>query len=156
MRVGTVGAEHNRAAEQGLSGADDRANVAGIGNPMQVNAGWPYRSGPDLRPNGDHPRARAKRRDLRQQLRLDFLAADLATGEAEQDAGLGASGQPRLDQVLALGREQSLALALLALAQLADQFQLLVVGAGNHPVLVRVGRIFSWNGATSGQIKNGP
>ena len=40
---------------------------------------------------------------------------------------LGPARQPRLEQILALGREQPLALAALPLAQLADQFQLRVV-----------------------------
>jgi hypothetical protein len=47
---------------------------------------------------------------------------------------LGTSRQPSLNQILALSHEQALALAMLALAQLADQLQLLVVGAGNHLV----------------------
>src|SRR4029077_13170294 len=66
----------------------------------------------------------------------DFLAAplgrQLTTGGGEQEARLGTGRQPCLDQVLALGREQPLALAVLALAQLANQFQLLVLGAGDH------------------------
>ena len=55
-----------------------------------------------------------------------------APAAVEHEARLGAGGQPGLEQVLALGREQPLALAVLALAQLADQLQLLVLGACDH------------------------
>jgi hypothetical protein len=41
----------------------------------------------------------------------------------------------------------------LAVAQLADQRQLLVLGAGDHLCLVRFGRFFSSNARS---IKNGP
>src|SRR5680860_451212 len=111
----------------------------GVGDPVQVAAGRLHRVRPGPRPDG------APAGDLGQQLRLDLLAGEAAARGAEPEARLDTRGQPRLDQVLALGREQALALAMPAIAQLADQLQLLVVGAGNHPVSVRVGRIFSWN-----------
>ena len=133
------------AAEQRVGGADDRADVAGVGDAVQVDAGRAGPLGPAQRPDRDHPRARAERRDLGQQLRLDLLAAEAAAGGGEHEARLGAGRQAGLDQVLALAREQALALAVLALAQLADQLQLLVLGAGDHrPVGLRFGFFFSW------------
>src|SRR4029077_19946850 len=76
---------------------------------------------------------------------------EAAAGGAEQEARLGAYGKAGLDQVLALGCEQPLALAVLALAQLADQLQLFVLGAGNH--LVRFSVVVSSPG-TPGSISD--
>ena len=53
-------------------------------------------------------------------------------------------------QILALGREQALALAVLTLTQLAHQLQLLVLGAFDHWMMcgrlcLLVSSFFSWN-----------
>ena len=101
-----------------------------------------------LRPNGDRARAGTERGDARQQLRLHLLAAQAAAGGAQQEARLATGREPGVDQILALGREQSLPLAILALAQPADQLQLLVLGAGDHRHV-----IFGWFKSSPGTKK---
>ena len=59
------GPSDDRAVEQGVGGADDRADVAGVADPVQVDAGRAGRLGPAQRPDRDRPRARAERRDRR-------------------------------------------------------------------------------------------
>ncbi len=132
VRVGAAGPEHHGAAAQRVGGADDRADVAGVGDTVQVETGGLDPLRPALRPDRDRPRSRTQRGDLRQQLGVDLLATEPTAGGGEHEARLDACAEPGLDQVLALGDEQPLALAVLALAQLADQLQLLVVGALDH------------------------
>src|SRR6185436_7965845 len=99
---------------------------------MQVEARRASRLDPALRPDGDRPRSRAQAGDVREQPRIDLLTAEPAARRREQEARRGARRQPRLDQVLALGNEGGLALAVLALVQLADQLQLFVLRAFDH------------------------
>src|SRR5439155_19688644 len=92
------------------------------------------------RPDGDRPGARAEGRGGGQQLRLDLLAAlrrQLGAGRGQQEARLDPGRQAGGKQVLALGREQLLALAVLALPQLANQFQLGIVVGSDHRSVVR-------------------
>ena len=62
-RVGAAGAERDRAVEQSVGGADDGADVAGVADAVQIDAGRGRRLGPAQRPDRDHPRAGAERRD---------------------------------------------------------------------------------------------
>ena len=132
-------------------GADDRADVAGVADPVQVEAGRRRRRRPSAaaRPRSPASPSRAPRPRPAAPARPPRRpSAGSPAPRLEQEARLGAGGQPGLDQVLALGREQPLALAVLALAQLADQLQLLVLGAGDHRVGLSVfwfGGFFSWN-----------
>ena len=79
--------------------------------------------------------------------------AEPGAGGAQQQPRLGAGGEAGGEQVLALGHEQALALAVLALPQLADQFQLLVVGAGDHLVSLLFWCFFSWKQKEAGLAK---
>ncbi len=118
-----------------VGGADHGADVGRVADPVQIDADRALDLlRPALAPGGDHPRPRAKARLLGEQLGLDLEPADPRPGGAEQQQRLGAGGDPRLQQVLALGQEQPLALAAAAVAQAADQLQLLVVGACDHYV----------------------
>jgi hypothetical protein len=83
-------------------------------------------------PGRDHPRARAEGGNVSQKVRLDLLPVEFRARGDQHEAGFSPCSQPRLQQILALGREQPLALAMLALAQLADQFQFLVLAALDH------------------------
>src|SRR4051795_2026878 len=74
--IGAAWAEHDRALEQGVSGADDRADVARVTDPMQVDAGRAAGLGPALCPDRDRPRAGAEIRYPGQQLGLDLLSAE--------------------------------------------------------------------------------
>ena len=127
------GPEHDRAVEQRVGGADDRRRRC---RDRRRRAG--RRSGAcacSAQRSGQTAIARVPEPsdgDRGQQLRLDLLAAESGAGGGQHEARLGTGRQPGLEQVLALGREQPLALAVLALAQLADQLQLLVLGAGDH------------------------
>ena len=62
--VGAAGAEHDRAVEQGVGGADDGADVAGVGDAVQVDAGRPGRLGTSAaaRPRSPASPSRARRR----------------------------------------------------------------------------------------------
>ena len=152
--VGALGAEDDGAVQQRVGGADDRADVAGVADPVQVEAGRARGVGPAQRPDGDRPRAGAERGGVGQQLRLDLLAAEPGAGGGEDEARLCPGRQPGLEQVLALAGEQALALAVLALAQLAHQLQLLVVRALDH----LLGGCLFWSSAVSPGIaaKTGP
>src|ERR1044072_5028380 len=108
--------------------ADDRTDVAGIADPVQVETDGLRGLGPALRPDRDCPRARAQGRDRGEQLRLDLLAAEAAAGGGEKEVGLDAGGQTGLDQILALADGKALALAALALAPPSEQPPLLRVG----------------------------
>ena len=100
---------------------------------------------PALLPDRDDPGPRSERRDRGEQLRLDLVAPQAAARRAQQQLWLGARGEAGGEQVLALGHEQALALAVLALPQPADQFQLLVLWAGDHLVSLLFWCFFSWN-----------
>ena len=63
-------------SSRACGGADDRADVAGVADAVQVDAGRAAALGPAQRPDRDRPRARAERGDRGQQLRLDLLAAE--------------------------------------------------------------------------------
>ena len=131
-RVRAVGAEDHRAAHQRVRGPDHRADVARIGDPVQVDAGRLGSLGPDLPPDADCPRPRAELRDLGEQGRLNLRAAQsLARGRQELDR-LGPGVARRRDQVLSLRDEEALALATPTPPEAANQLQLLVVGAGDR------------------------
>ena len=134
--VGAAGAEHDRAAEQRVRGAHDRADVAGVADPVQVDAGRAAAPRPSAaaRPRSPGSPSRASRPRRAARARPPRRPAPPAAVSSER--GSRAGGEPRRQQVLALGHEQALALAVLALAQLADQLQLLVLGALDHLVSV--------------------
>src|SRR6266576_693417 len=90
------------------------------------------RDGPDR----DHARAGAERRNVGEERRDHLFTFEARSGCDQDEPRLRPGGQTRLQQVLALGREQALALAVLAVAQLADQLQLLVLGAFDHLILL--------------------
>jgi len=133
-RVRAVRPEHHRALDQRVRGADHRAYVGGVADPVQIDANWALDLLQALLPSGDRPRPRAESREARQQLRLDLEATDPRAGGAEQQPRLGAARQSGLEQVLALGEEQPLALAAAGLLKAADEFQFFVVGACDHVV----------------------
>src|SRR4029078_6331508 len=68
----------------------------------------------------------AQGRDRIEQLGLDVLAGP------QDEGGVSAHRFGGGQEVLALGDEQSLALAVLALVELADELELVVVLAGDH------------------------
>ena len=148
-RVGAVGTEHQGAAEQRVSGADDGPDVPRVADPVQVEAGRAPGLRPTLRPDRNRPRAGAEGRSPSEQLGIDLLAAEAAAGCGQQQTWLDSRGEAGLEQILALGDECALALAVLALVQLAHQLQLLVVGALDHRFRrcggFLVVRFFSWN-----------
>ena len=125
------GPSDDDAVDQRVGGADDRADVAGVADPVQVDAG------------GGRAGCRAPLRQTAiarvPEPSVETAASSSgstsspprpAAGRAEQRAAARApAARPALEQVLALGHEQPLALAVLALAQLAHQLQLLVLGA---------------------------
>ena len=113
-------------------GADDRADVAGVADPVQIDAGRLASAIAQRR--GQTPIARVPEPSV--ETRAEQLRLDLRPAEARarlQSAARPARARPprRRHQVLALAHEQILALAVLALLELADQLQPLVVGAGD-------------------------
>ena len=120
------GADHHRGVEQGVRAADDRPQVRGIGDSVQVDAKSAGAGIPHLSIHADDAGPGAERADRVEERRLDVLAG------AQDELRRRARGRRRVDQILALGDEQPLALAVLALRELADELQLLVVLTGDH------------------------
>jgi hypothetical protein len=148
--IGGAGTQNHRGAEQRIERPDDRPDVAGIPHAVQVEAGGRRALRPLQGPDRDHASARPEHRDVGEQLRLDLLAFEAGPRRDQDEPGLDPRRQSRLEEVLTLGGEQVLTLAMLALAQFADQLQLLVVGALDHRVILLVvsflsGGFFSWN-----------
>ena len=81
----------------------------------------------------------------RRELYLDLLPVDTGARRDQDKARLPRRGEARREQVLALADEQALALAVLALGKLADQLQLLVLGAGDDRSVCLVLASLSWN-----------
>src|SRR5262249_10221278 len=150
------GAERHGALEQRVRGADDRADVARVGDAVQVDAGRLRHGRPAPLPDRDRARARAKRGDRGEQLGVHLVALEPGIRGYEDQARHRARRQAGVEQVLALAREQALALAVLALAQLANQLQLLVMWAFNHfGVSYRVSD-FGSGDSSPGTKKGGP
>src|SRR4051794_21662341 len=105
---------------------DDRAHVAGVAHPMEIDRQRASRLGPALLVNADDPRPRAQRADRVEERRLDVLAGN------QYELWIAPGGRGGRHQVLALGDEQARAIALAARAQLADPLQLLVVWGGDQ------------------------
>ncbi len=122
LRAGRVGAalrERDGGTER-VGGADQRADVPGIGDPPERQRHRPRlgRRQVVAPVDADHARRMGRGRDLGEQLRLDVLARN------EQ---LDRLGGRRLDEILALADEQPELVAPAPLVQLADELQLLVV-----------------------------
>ena len=149
VRVGAVGPEHHGAADQRVGGANDRADVAGVGDPVQVEAGRAAGLGPALRPDGDRPRPRAERVETSASSSGSTSSPPSpAPAAVSRKRGSAPAARPASTRSSPSVDEQPLALAMLALAQLAHQFQLLVLGAGDHRsrcVCLLVSGFFSWN-----------
>src|SRR5687767_8049479 len=94
---------------------------------MEIHAHGPLDARPPLPPHRDRPRPRAQRRGRRERLGVDLLATQPLAGERQQHLRLGTGGDPGLVQVLALGHEQPLAVAVAPLGELSHQLELLVV-----------------------------
>ena len=134
-------------SSRACGGADDRADVAGIGDAVQVDAGRAARARPSAaaRPRSPgcpsrapRPRPAARARPPRRPGRC--------RRRSSTKRGSAPARQPGLDQVLALGRRTAPSRSrCLRVAQLADQLQLLVLGARDHRSCVFYLRFFSWN-----------
>jgi hypothetical protein len=130
--VGALRAQHNAAVDQGVSRPDDGTDVPWVPDPVQVDAHRPRRLAPDLGPRRDGPRPGAEGGARGEQIGLDLGALQPRPSGDQREGGLAAGVQACLQQVLALGEEEALALAVLSLRELADQLQLLVVVRGDH------------------------
>jgi hypothetical protein len=106
--------------------ADDRADVAGIADTVEVHRKLASGLRPALAVDADHPGPGAKRAHRAEQLGLHVLSGD------QDQLGLGPGGVRGRHQVIALDHEQAAALALAVGAELPDLLQLLVVGAGDQ------------------------
>ncbi len=102
-RIGAVGPEDDRSIDQCVRGTNDRAHIAGIGNPVQIEAEGPCRRSPALRPDGDDPGAGAEVGDLVEQPWIDLLALEAAAGGDQHEARLATGTEAGREQVLALG-----------------------------------------------------
>ena len=87
--VRAIGAEHHRAADQRVRGPDHGADVARVGDAVQVDAGRLRLVGPDLPPDPDRPGPRAERREAVEQRRLDLGAAEPLARRGQQLDRLG-------------------------------------------------------------------
>jgi hypothetical protein len=148
--IGAIRTEDDGAAKQGVGSPDDRPDVPGVPDALQVEGRRLRPLCPLQGPHRDHPRPRAKGRDVGQQRRLHLFASEVGSRRDQHEPRLRPRRETRLEQILALGREGVLALAVLAVPQLADQLQLLVLGAFDHRmvlwmVLVLFCGFFSWN-----------
>jgi hypothetical protein len=125
--IGALRRQGDTRAE-GVRRAQDRADVAGIADVPERDGDLPpLRRQVGSAEDADGARRMAERRDLREQLRLDVLA-----GNKELD-GLDALRMRRLDEVLALDREETGLLAVLPSGEeLADEPQLRVVLRGDQ------------------------
>ena len=115
-----------------MNGADDRADVAGIADAVQVEAGEPpgsaQRWGQTAIARVPEPRVETPPSSSGS----TSSPPSPLPAAVSRKRGSAPAASAGLDQVLALGDEGALALAMLALAQLADQLQLLVLGAFDH------------------------
>ena len=98
-RVGAARAEDYRAVAEGVGGADDRADVAGVVHPVQVD----HQRGPWLRPA---PRGRRRSRACPSRACSPRRAARLHVPPARSTNSGSQPALRRLHQVLPLGHEQ--------------------------------------------------
>ena len=134
-RVGAARAERHARGAEGVSRAQHRADVAGIGEPVQVDAQRPQRAwAPALLVHADRACSRPERADRRQRRRLHIEKAR-ATELAASDPIALHGPPPRVGgsrkQILALGEEAAAARALAAALQAPQLLQAGVVGGGD-------------------------
>ena len=142
VRIGAVGAEGDARRAEGVGRANDRADVAGIADAVEVDterSGRPRR--PGLLVDADRAGARPKRRGAVEQRRVDLqpTAVVSVAGErttesrrAEHDQGGDAGRERGRLEVLPLRDEPSRSLARRAPGQLPDLFEVLVFVGGDH------------------------
>src|SRR5438552_1453835 len=104
-----------------MGGADEGAYVLWVADAVEIHGELAARLGPTLLVDADDACPRAERAHSGQELGLDVGA------RTEHDSRLPTGHRSCADQILALGDEQAVALAVLSLAQPADQLQLVVV-----------------------------
>ena len=132
--VGASRSQDYRAADQGEGGPDHGADVSGIGDAMEIDAGGDRLVRPAALPDADRAGARAERGEAIEERRLDLGPTQPLPGRGEQLDRLGAGLPRRRQQVLALADEEAIALPRPPPLQAPDQLQLLVVGAGDQSI----------------------
>ena len=134
VRVGAARTERDARRAERVRGPQDRADVAGIADAVQIDTQRADRLAPALLVDPDHAGSRPERRGGAQGGGVDVVktvAAEVGTGQPEAFDRLAPRLMRRADEILALDRKAPAARALAPVAQAPNSLQSGIVWGGD-------------------------